>query len=300
MQRILLFFGIVFLTVAAIGCNKSQVVKDSWKFTTRQYRAYLNTPASIDMEDKGSCELYEIALGESVLTMDTALQKLSRAMENSDHNPDQRWVMDMMRRFPWLSGVALVDGQGNIVAKYPEHYSKALDVKPLLEPDPKQRLGALRAWAQLEGESPEIYLANPVFGGDEMKGLIVAHFDVRSLVTLSSNPGSFMLACPQGVLWNGEFSQGTIVNSVNWNTLLTEKSCGVIGPEGGAFFWTTHYIGNLPLVYALPTTAGRHSPPEPAAAMPQPGEEPAAQTAPAEQPMPPAVSQQAASEAAAQ
>ena len=128
---------IAVMTFAAIGCSKSQTVKDSWKFTTRQYRTYLNTPASVDLNDSGSCEVYELALGEMVLPVDMELQKLIRAMENSDHNPDQRWVMSMVQRLPWLSGVALADGQGNVVAQYPEFFAKGFDISPLLTPDPK-------------------------------------------------------------------------------------------------------------------------------------------------------------------
>ena len=77
MQRLLIILLLVGLS-GALGCGKSQTMKDSWKFTTRQYRTYLNTPATLDMEDKGSCEPYELALGEAVLKVDDELQKLIR------------------------------------------------------------------------------------------------------------------------------------------------------------------------------------------------------------------------------
>ena len=257
MQR-LFFLSLILVTLAgSFGCSKSQTVKDSWKFTTRQYRTYLNTPATLDMEDNGNCELYELALGEAVLTVDGELQKLIRAMENSDHNPDQAWVMSMMGRFPWLSGVALVDASGKLVAQYPELFAKEFDAKPLMEPDPKQRLGALRAYVQKSPAGPEVYVANPVFGGDEMRGLIVVYFDPKALVTTSPDPGSFAIASPAGVVWPGGFGEGSIVAAQNWETLLKQKSCGLIGPKGSDFYWTTRYLGNLPLVYAVPTSAGK-------------------------------------------
>lgn len=254
MQRVLLLSLVL---VCLAGCGKSQTLKDSWKFTTRQYRTYLNTPVSLDMEDKGGCELYELALGEAVLRVDGEVQKLIRAMENSDHNPDQSWVMSMMGRFPWLSGVALVDGSGALVARYPEHYAKEFDAQPLMEPDPKQRMGALRAYVQQHESGPEIYLANPVFGGEEMRGLIVVFFDPRSLVTTSADPGGFALATPSGVIWPGNFGEGSTVSAQNWEEILKRKSCGLIGPSGSEFFWTTRYMGNLPLVYAVPVSAGK-------------------------------------------
>ena len=277
---------VVLLTIAAIGCSKSQTVKDSWTFTTRQYRTYLNTPASVDLDDKGSCEVYELALGEVVLPLDMELQKLIRAMENSDHNPDQRWVMSMMQRFPWLSGVALADGEGKIVAQYPEFFAKTFDITPILAPDPKQRPGALRAYAQPDAEGAEVYLGNPVFGGEEMRGLIVAHFDIRSLATMSSDPGSFMIASPVGILWTGRFGQGGPVASTDWANVLAKSSCGVVGPKDSGFFWTTRYLGNFPLVYAVPVSTGNvqagGSMPAGAASMEQPSPLPGTEEAPSE------------------
>lgn len=256
-QRLFLVSLLLICVSGAIGCSKSQTMKDSWKFTTRQYRTYLNTPATLDLEDKGSCEPYELALGEAVLAVDSELQKLIRAMENSDHNPDQAWALSMMSRFPWLSGVALVEGSGKLVARYPELYAKTFDAQPLLEPDPKQRMGALRAYVQKSDAGPEIYLANPVFGGGEMRGLIVVYFDPKSLITISPDPGSFAMASPAGIVWPGAFGEGSVVAQENWETLLKQKSCGLIGPKGSDFFWTTRYLGNLPLVYAVPTSAGK-------------------------------------------
>lgn len=268
-QRVFLLVLAAMLGFAAVGCGKSQTVKDSWKFTTRQYRAYLNTPASVDLSDKGSCEMYELALGEAVLGMDMELQKLIRAMENSDHNPDQNWVMSMMGRFPWLSGVALADGTGAIVAQYPEVFAKTFDITPLLEADPKQRPGALRAYAKPDDSNgAEIYLANPVFGGEEMRGLIVAHFDARTLATLSGDPGSFIIGSPAGVLWPGNYGGAgmSLGGAADWEALLKQKSCGLVGDKGSQFFWTTRYLGNLPLVYAMPTSATPRNAGEPASA----------------------------------
>lgn len=255
MHRVFIAAVTMLLAITAMGCGKSQTVKDSWKFTTRQYRTYLNTPASVDLEDKGNREAYELALGEAVLSMDMELQRLMRAMENSDHNPDQNWVMGMMSRFPWLSGVALADGTGAVVAQYPEMFAKTFDITPLLAPDPKQRLGELRAYAKPDDTGAEIYLANPVFGGDEMRGLIVAHFDIRTLISMGKDPGAFVVATPAGVIWPGNFGQGSAISTADWDKILKSKSSGLVGTKGAEFFWTTRYFGNLPLVYAIPVSA---------------------------------------------
>ncbi len=251
------FIALAAVALVCSACGQSQMVKDSWKFTKRQYSNYLNTPAELDMDDQGSCEAYELALGEAVHTIDTELQRLVRAMENSDHNPDQAWVMSMVGRFPWLSGVALVDKNGALVAQYPEHFAKVFDVTPLLEPDPKQRPGDLRAYAQITDAGPEVYIANPVYGAgaESLRGLIVCHFDPRMLATMTHDPGAFALASPAGLLWPGRYGAGSILATQDWAESLRKKSYGTIGDSNSGFFWTTRYIGNFPIVYALSLNA---------------------------------------------
>lgn len=253
----LFLISLLFLSLAITACGKSQMIKDSWKFTNRQYRNYLNTPASLNMDDKGSCEPYELALGDAVMRVDSQLHRLVRTMENSDGNPDQNWVMRMMESFSWLSGVALVGPDGSLIARYPEEYPKPFDVAPLLEADPKQKIGDLRAYVQQTEFGPEVYVANPVYGGEALRGLVVAYFDPRVLATLSQNPSNIIIASSSGVLWSGALGAGTVVHQQDWDTLLKKASCGTLGSGQGGFFWTTRYLGNLPLVYAVPLSSGK-------------------------------------------
>ncbi|MDR1359703.1 MAG: hypothetical protein LBJ82_01880, partial [Deltaproteobacteria bacterium] len=247
---------LVACALPGFGCTYNQHLKDAWKYSNRQFRAYVNTPAVIDMEATGDCEAYELALGESVLTMDDQLQRFVRAMENGDRNPDQNWVLGIMRRFPWLSGVALVDAAGQPLARYPEYFIKEFDVTPLLEADPKQNLSALRAYVQQSPFGPEVYLAHPVFSNGDLRGLVVAYFDPRALAGLSEEADQFMLASPAGVIWGGQFdAANTPVGQVDWEEMLARRSRGLLGSSENRFFWTTRYVGNMPLVYAISTNA---------------------------------------------
>jgi hypothetical protein len=178
-------------------------------------------------------------------------------MENSDYNPDQDWVMSMMGRFPWLSGVALVDKNGALIAQYPEYFPKPFDATPLLEHDPRQRPGDLRAYAQISEAGPEIYIANPVYGAgaEVLRGLIVCYFDPRVLATMTPDPGSFILVSPAGVLWPGRFGSGSTVATQDWADILRKRSSGIVGGDKNGFFWTTRYVGHLPIVYAMPVSA---------------------------------------------
>ena len=257
MKRLVLFCLILSL-IPVFGCSNNQTLRDSWKYTKRQYRTYLNVPAQLDYEDTGSCEVYEIALGDAMLDVDGSLLKLIRAMENSDRGPDQAWVTKMMQDFPWLTGVALADQNGAVMARYPEYFMKEFSVAPLLEPDPKQRRSALRAYVQDSPMGPEVYLANPVYVGEDFRGLVVVYFDPRALMSLSKDPGSMMLASPSGVLWRGRFaSNSTAVDRTDWADVLRSKSCGLVGDKNDEFYWTTRYLGNFPLVYAFPVSAAQ-------------------------------------------
>lgn len=258
MQRVFLFLlASLFLLT---GCG-SQYVKDAWKYTNRQYRAYLNTPAEIDWENKGSLEAYELSLGRYVMDVDIQIGEFIKVMENSDRRPDLDWVMSTMHRFPWLTGIAVVDGNGNVMAQYPEVFLKQFDVTPLLEPDPKQRMSALRAYVQHSVLGPEIYVANPVYNSEELMGMVVAHFDIRDLLARSPAPDLFMMASPYGVLWGGNFQvEATPVAKEDWGQRLTHESRGFVGEKGSQFFWATRYLGNLPLVYAIPVKGDRFEP----------------------------------------
>jgi hypothetical protein len=252
----MIFLPLILCLLTTFGCTYNQTLKDAWKFSNRQYRAYVNTPVSIDMEDTGDPEDYELALGEAVMTLDDQLQRFIRTMENGDSSPDQTWVLSLMRRFPWLSGVALVDAGGNLLARHPEYFMKEFDAGPLLEADSKQRISDLRAYVQQSPLGPEIYLAHPVFTNGELRGLIVAFFDPRALAGVSPEAGRFMLASPAGVLWAGDLSVSeTPVGQADWNTLLSHSSRGILGSSDNKFFWIVRYIGNLPLVYAISTSA---------------------------------------------
>ncbi len=244
----------VFLLLAffAAGCSGNQTTRDAWKYTVKQYKSYLNTPASLDMDAKGDGEDYQFALGETARDIDRELTGMMRAIENSGRDVDAEWVFDVMQRFPWLTGVALVDGEGKVIAHYPEYAGKDFDPTPLLQADPKQGMAALRGYARQEGDHTSIYVGNPVFRGEEMRGLVVARFDPRNLLMKSPNPGGFSIASSQGVLWAGNSGAA---GSLNWEEEVRKRSSGHVGSSGSGFYWVTRYVGNLPLVYIIPDSA---------------------------------------------
>ena len=53
---------------------------------------------------------------------------------------------------------------------------------------------------------PEVLIGIPIYSGSEMLGLLVAHFDMRSLLTYTSGAEDLVVLAPQGVLWPGRFA----------------------------------------------------------------------------------------------
>ena len=76
----------------------------------------------------------------------------------------------LLRRFPWLSGVTVLDGDANVFASVPSIPLKQLDYTPLLTVPPKSSPRALRACAQDTPMGPEIILARPIMREAEPAG----------------------------------------------------------------------------------------------------------------------------------
>lgn len=238
-------------SVLVAGCSTSQTAKDAWKYTKRQYYSYLNTPATIDMDDVGSSEDFQLALSEHIMEVDRRMELLIRKMENSDISPDQRWVVDMVSQFPWLSGVALVDENGQILSHYPAEPMKPFDATPLLDEDPKQNLTSLRSYLQETALGPEMYIGKPVYTDGAFRGLVVAHFDPSVLLQeCPVDSSQIAIICPQGPIWTGSAVSGTL-SSNDWSYELSKRSSGYYNDV----YWTTRYFGNLPVVYGISTSA---------------------------------------------
>ena len=250
MQR---YFVYAFLAcvVFSVGCRPPQGVKDAWKETKYYYNTYLNTPATLNMDDTGGLEEYQAELGAAIAEFDYRLSELERTMQNSDRSPDGNWVTRMSSRFPWLSGIALTDETGYPHAQVTRS-QKPFDVTPLLEEDPKQLLKDLRGGVVQTAYGPEIYLGNPVYSGTDFKGLIVVYFDPRGLLAQASDPGKVMIASPDGIIWPGIYdAESTPVAAINWGEVVADSSYGTVSNATGKFYWVTRYLGNLPLIYAI-------------------------------------------------
>jgi hypothetical protein len=264
------------LVLAISGCAPSQPVKNAWKGTRNVWYSYVNVPASINYKDKASMQEYETYFSKAMMGIDVQLLALERAMQNADKPPTQEWLNAFFTQFPWVDGITGLNNEGALVG-HAGRAEKTLDYSALLESDPKQNLHALRGHVQNADGAPEVLLAVPLHDGPNFLGLVVAYFEMRSLMRYSDTPESLIITSPDGLLWSGR-SAGSLPDA-DWKTILLNGASGVIADDSGAYQWVGRYLGNYPLVFAMQKTASG-SVPEGAASKVAPLETPVPESSP--------------------
>lgn len=236
------------------GCGLTDT--QAWKSSRRFYYSHVNTPARLDLSDPAGLSEADSRLASRLMAVDEQLTSLERALEALGSAPDQAAVNELLRRFPWLSGLTLTDETGVVIAAEPAMSLKQLDYTPLLEPVPESSPRALRTTVQDTPLGPEVLVARPFLVGSELQALLVAAFDFRSLLPYVATPGDLVVRTPEVLIWSGDLSyEDTPLAGTDWNTLLAKRSHGTIGStsdKSGSFVWLVRYLGGQPLVFATP------------------------------------------------
>lgn len=236
------------------GCGLTDT--QAWKSSRRFYYSHINTPAKLDLEDPARLSSADSRLATRLMAVDEQLTGLERALEALGTTPDQAAVDGLLRRFPWLSGLTLTDATGSVLAAAPAISLKQLDFSPLLEPAPATSPRALRASVQDTPLGPEVLLARPFLAGSELRSLLVASFDFRSLLPYVSAPGDLVVRSPEVLVWSGDvYYDDTPLAGVNWTETLAKRSHGTLRAASGTtgtFVWLARYLGEVPLVFATP------------------------------------------------
>jgi len=250
-RLIFLIVLMAFSLSLASGCK--QAAKNVWKDTRRYYREYINTPATLKFQEADASAV-EDKLATVYTPVGMALESFRRDMLAQDVFPTEAWVNDMFDRYPWLSGVAVVSPEGDMYLQRPAVSMKSLDFMPLFEEDEKISYRDMRAYAQDNPLGPEVYVGTPFFVDNEMKGMVVAHFDPRNLLHLCPQPARLVILSPTFTLWPGHYvMEETPLETVEWEKTLRRRSSDTESNKYGEFLWIAKYIGNLPLVFAAST-----------------------------------------------
>lgn len=235
------------------GCSSNQTVKNAWKGTKGAWYSYISPPASIDYSEKGDMDAHELALATRMMGIDIQLSLLERVMSNADKPPTSEWMQAFFARFPWMDGFAGVKADGQLIGQEPGVPMKPLEFSPLLEEDKKQNLRALRGHVQDTPMGPEVFLAAPLYDAQEFLGVVTAYFDMRNLLRYSTNPEELVIVSPEAVLWPGKYDyETTPLAGVKWDEVVTKSSKGTVSNQTGTFYWVARYLGNQPLIFAVP------------------------------------------------
>lgn len=240
------------MTLAA-GCSSYQPTKNAWKTTKGFWNTYVSPPATVDYDEKGDLSSRALALTNCMMGIDVELVRLERTMLNADKPPTREWIANFFATFPWISGFAGVKYDGTILGQEPANPMKQLDFIPLLYEDKKQSSRALRADVQNTALGPEILLAAPLYDGIDFLGVVAVYFDLRALMQYSGSPDSIVILSPQALLWPGKYEYAaTPLAGVNWEEAVAKSSSGTCTNATGTFYYMVRYLGNLPLIFAVP------------------------------------------------
>lgn len=253
-MRLQKFSAVLSLLAAAVltgGCM--QTLSDSWKTVRSYHHEYLNTPAIVDKTSVPAHSDAETLLCDSMVPVEQRLVPFERALFAMDTVPDMEWIAAFLQRFPWVSGIAVVNPDGQVMQQYPDASLKPLDFSLVAAVESRTSRRLLKAVAQDTIAGPEIYVAAPLMHNAEMVGYLVAHFDPRALISLSPDSDDVVVLTPGVVLWPGKYRyEATPLADEDWARLLDGGYRGVTGERDHSFAWIARYLGSLPLVFAAP------------------------------------------------
>jgi hypothetical protein len=242
------------------GCSPNQTVKNTWKGTKNLWYSYVNTPAEIDYDDAGKMPEYETRFAGAMMGADLQLRALERAMQNADKPPTPEWLNAFFTQFPWVHGIIGLNGEGGVVGQAGEE-KDYLDFGPLLEQDPKQNLRDLRGYVQDTAHGPELMLGVPLYDGADFLGVVVAYFDMPSLMRYSDNAEELVVSSPAGLLWPGRYGEGSSLEGRDWEKIVRGQSGGSVSGGSGTFIWISRFLGNYPLIFATLKSDPKSPPP---------------------------------------
>lgn len=245
---------LIFALALSLGaCSSYQPTKNVWKTTKGLWNSYVSPAANVDYEEKGDLSPQARALSTAMIGIDRQLGNLERTMQNADRPPTREWLSKFIAAFPWISGFAGVKYDGTILGQEPPESLKELDFNGLLYEDKKQNSRALRADVQPSPLGPEIMLAAPLYDGMDFLGLVVAYFDMRNLMQYAKDPQDIVILCPTALLWPGKYDfAATPLAGTDWSKVVVESTAGTCSNANGTFFYMVRFLGNLPLVFAIP------------------------------------------------
>ena len=230
------------------GCSAWNTTRE---VTSDVYTTYVNVDPTINLNASAPGDSSTRLLAQAFTPVDAPLHRLLRRMQSQETFPDQGWMARQLESFPWLNGIVVLDRDGEVLERQPEHSVKEMETGFVRQDQGDWAERQNRLAVQQTPLGPECVLTQPFYAHNVWQGVIVAHFDPRSLVDRSPHAERLVVFTPDVVLWAGSEVAGDAVLKAPWQTLLTKNQSGRLTPRDQKLHWTVRYIGPDPLLYAV-------------------------------------------------
>lgn len=253
MLKTMPFMRLTFFCALALLLAGCGTARNLWDKTSDLYDTYVDPKPTLNLQRGDGVSGKEKQLAMQFSVVDQQVELLLRTLNPQDTFPSPGWFKETSDRFPWLTGIMAVDTHGEMLAQYPETPLKAVHAAPLLDREWSIVERAVQGFVQDTPLGPELIIAGPFFRDGQWQGLLVIHFDPRSLIDFSQDPDSLVLLAPGTLLWSGpdESISREIVNAP-WDDILKNKVQGRWSSEKNhVFAWISRPIGALQLIYAV-------------------------------------------------
>ncbi|EMG38754.1 hypothetical protein PCS_00385 [Desulfocurvibacter africanus PCS] len=184
--------------------------------------------------------------------VDQRIQALTRELSTIESFPAPEWYERLLARNPWLTSIAAVDAQGQVLGRLPEAAIFPLDAGQFLEFKADWERAQFKSFFFQTDLGPEVCLVQPMFLRNKWVGLIIAQFDPRTLRQFSPVPDDLTLLHAGTLLWPPTpANEAEILVGVDWEATLRDRVSGTLEKEGRSYTWLARYIGDTYLIYAV-------------------------------------------------
>ncbi len=230
------------------------MAKSSWKSAN----ATVNPNPQIDLDAYKLSNPNQEKLARLVTPVDQHVMRFSRYMVDLDVYPSEEWIQLLLKRFPWLNGVIVADNEGKVLDRRP-----STPVKPFSHPlwfEAVWRDTLVKSVLDKTPLGPELYFGVPYYQNNTFTGLVVAHFDPRTLFTFCPEPEELIIIAPARGVWTPKAGVDTdALLKLPWDKLLEDSVYGQVEVGGKFYTWIGRYVGRDLFAYATESVDPKHS-----------------------------------------
>jgi hypothetical protein len=243
------FLLLIIVVLMGVGCTS---VKKSWRWVL----SGVDPAPTINLNTKELSDENHERLAHNFTPVDSHLQHLYRTLSAQDSYPDDAWIELTMREYPWLDGLLTVDSNATVMLQRSGAGLKPANPKPLVDMGEKWFEREPLAYVDSTELGPEIYVANAFFESRNWMGLVVVHFDFRTMMRSIGYTGSMIVLTEKEILWPGQDEKvAKELLAAPWNELVVDEVQGETSEasNGKTYIWFARYYGGTKLFYLLAT-----------------------------------------------